>query len=137
MHEQVVKLLYLESDLKRALDRQEFCLHYQPMISLNTGDITGFEGLIRWQHPSRGLIPPGDFIPVAEESELILPITQWALNEAAVHLRKWKDQFPGRPISVSVNLNTKYFTKRNFLSEIAALIAGNGLDPSSLKTGNH
>ena len=133
MHEQAVKLLYLESDLKRALDRQEFCLHYQPIVSLTTGGIAGFEGLIRWQHPNRGLVPPGDFIPVAEESELILPITQWALNEASVQLRKWKEQFQHCPISVSVNLNTKYFTKRNFLSEIVALIARNGFDPCSLK----
>jgi diguanylate cyclase (GGDEF)-like protein/PAS domain S-box-containing protein len=108
MHVYAVTLLQLETDLRRAIERQEFCLHYQPIISLKTSRISGFEALIRWQHPSRGIIAPTEFIPIAEETGLIIPIGRWVLREACQQMRQWQLQFPTVcPLSISVNLSGK------------------------------
>ncbi|MBI3894508.1 MAG: EAL domain-containing protein [Acidobacteria bacterium] len=134
MHERIVKLLDTENDLRRAVERHEFQLHYQPIVSLQSGRVAGFEALVRWQHPDRGLIYPGEFIPVAEETELIIPISEWILREACQQAHEWQAQFSGlSPWSVSVNLTSRYFARKNLLQEIGSLITENKLDPCHLR----
>jgi diguanylate cyclase (GGDEF)-like protein len=134
MHEQAVKQLTLENDLRRAVERQELRLHYQPIMPLRTGLRTAFEALVRWQHPDYGLLAPAEFIPAAEQSQLIIPITQWVLQEACSQARIWRSQLPAdSPFSISVNLATKYFAKKNMVEEISDLIANNGLPPEYLR----
>jgi diguanylate cyclase (GGDEF)-like protein len=134
MHEEAVRLLKLETDLRRAIERKELRLHYQPIVSLQTGLLAGFEALLRWQHPDYGLLSPTEFFPVAEQSHLIIAITQSVLQEACSQARIWKSQFPADcPFSISVNLPVKYLTKPDLLQEISALIAENGLLPECLR----
>jgi diguanylate cyclase (GGDEF)-like protein len=134
MHEEAVKRLKLETDLWRAIERKELRLHYQPIMSLQTGLLAGFEALLRWQHPEYGLLPPSEFLHVAEHSQQIIPITQAVLQEACSQARIWKSQFPAAfPLSISVNLPAKYLTKPDLLEEISALIAENGLPPECLR----
>ncbi len=134
MHEQAVRLLNLETDLRRAIERKELRLHYQPIMALHTGLLAGFEALVRWQHPEYGLLSPAEFIPVAEQSQLIVPITQLVLKEACSQARIWRSQFPaGFPFSISVNLPARYLAKPDLLQEISALIAENGLPPEYLR----
>ncbi|MGC9503133.1 EAL domain-containing protein [Baaleninema sp.] len=107
MHFQVVQRLHLENDLRRALDNDEFVLYYQPIVYLETQVLRGFEALIRWQHPERGVVSPGDFIPVAEETGLIEPMGRWILQAACQQLAVWQGQFRDRSIKVSVNLSAR------------------------------
>ena len=133
MHEQAVRLLKLETDLRRAIERKELRLHYQPIMSLHTGLVAGFEALVRWQHPDDGLLSPAEFIPVAERSQLIIPITQAVLQEACSQARIWRSQLPADfPFSISVNLPAKYLAKPDWVQEISALMAENGLPPEFL-----
>ncbi len=133
MHTQAVALLQLETDLQRALKGQEFRLYYQPIVSLLSGRITGFEALIRWQHPNRGLIYPAEFIPVAEETGLIVPITWWVLGEACLQMRHWQVQFPAKaPLTISVNLSGKQFVQPNLIEQIEQILHQTGLDARSL-----
>ena len=133
MHEQAVRLLKLETDLRRAIERKELRLHYQPIMSLHTGLLAGFEALVRWQHPDDGLLSPAEFIPVAERSQLIIPITQSVLQEACSQARIWRSQLPADfPFSISVNLPAKYLAKPDWVQEISALMAENGLPPEFL-----
>jgi len=132
MHQQVVVLMQLENDLRRAIERQEFHLHYQPIISLRSFRLVGFEALLRWQHPVRGDIPPGTFIPVAEETELIRPLERWTLKAACHQMRQWQQQFPmADPLVMHVNLSSKHFDS-NLIGEIQTVIAETGLPPSRL-----
>src|SRR5262245_61041156 len=106
MHARAVSRLQLESDLRKAVENMEFAIHYQPIIALETGRLAGFEALVRWNHPRRGLVSPNDFIPVAEETGLIVPIGQWVLEEACKRIREWQVHSPGhRSLSLSVNLS--------------------------------
>lgn len=134
MHTRVVALLQLENDLRRALERQELRLHYQPIVALATGKIVGFEALVRWQHPERGLISPIKFIPIAEETGLIIPLGQWVLHEACRQLKVWQEQFPSTPpLTVSVNLSSRQFSQQSLIGEIRHTLETTGLAANHLK----
>jgi diguanylate cyclase (GGDEF)-like protein len=122
----------IEEDLRRAVERHEFTLDYQPKINLKTGAITGAEALLRWTHPTRGSIPPLKFIPVAEDSGLILPIGAWVLKEACRQARAWVDA--GLPnMTMAVNVSYSQFRDDGFLSFLFATLDESGLDPTSLE----
>lgn len=124
--------LDLEQDLRHALDRQEFYLLYQPQVNLITQKIMGIEALLRWQHPQRGLISPGVFIPIAEERGWIVEIGSWVLRTACIQAKAWQDQgYP--PITLSVNLSLKQFRSSNLVQEIAYILMETGLDPKYLE----
>ncbi|BAB74005.1 EAL domain-containing protein [Anabaena sp. FACHB-709] len=134
MHEEVIKALEKENDLRRSVEKQEFVIYYQPIISLSTGKISGFEALVRWQHPTHGLIAPTEFIPVAEETGLINTINIWVLQSACQQLRIWQSH-PGTPnnLTISVNLSAKLFLQTNFLTQVDQIIKETQIDPSSLE----
>jgi predicted signal transduction protein with EAL and GGDEF domain len=134
MHEQAVQVLQMEMDLRRALERREFVLHYQPIIALEPGRVVGFEALLRWQHPSRGLVPPDDFVPLAEETGLIVGIGWWVLEQACSQLRQWLARFPTHPdLSIAVNLSPKQFAHPELVPQLDRILAETGLKPSALK----
>ena len=134
MHTHAMARLQLESALHRAVERQEFRLFYQPIVSLETGRIAGFEALLRWEHPERGLVVPDEFIPVAEDLGLIIPIGQWALHEGCRQLRAWQREFVDlRPLTVSVNLSARQFAHSELLTVVDHALAETGLEASSLK----
>jgi predicted signal transduction protein with EAL and GGDEF domain len=118
----------LELDLRRALGAGEFELYYQPIVTLKTGEVSGLEALIRWQHPERGLIPPLDFIPVAEEMGLIVPLGDWVLKEACREAAQW----PGR-LRVAVNLSAVQFRHPTLSLSVASALSSAGLDPQRLE----
>jgi diguanylate cyclase (GGDEF)-like protein/PAS domain S-box-containing protein len=124
----------LEVDLRRALAHQEFELHYQPIISLENWKITGFEALIRWNHPSQGFISPLRFIPIAEETGLVIKIGQWVIREACHQVKLWQQKFNGDPpLFMSINLSAKQFSDVNLISQINQIIAETQIDPGTLK----
>ncbi len=136
MNSRVLERLSLENSLRRALERQEFCLHYQPQVALAKDgrhyQLIGFEALIRWHHPEMGLIPPGRFIPVAEDSGLIVPIGTWVLAEACRQNRRWQEQgLP--PVPVAVNISALQFRHAQFEHSIASALADSGLSPDWLE----
>ncbi|HEX8719961.1 MAG TPA: EAL domain-containing protein [Pyrinomonadaceae bacterium] len=134
MHTRAVNLLNLETDLRRALDRREFSVYYQPIVSLEAGAVQGFEALLRWRHPSHGFIPPSEFIPVAEETGLILPLGRWALEEACRQMREWQAEFPAAAaMYVSVNLSGRQFASPELSAQIEGALEKTGLRPESLK----
>lgn len=134
MQEQATVLLQMDTDLRQALQHQEFQLHYQPIVCLSTGRLVGFEALLRWHHPHRGWVAPDRFIPLAEETGLIVPIGQWVLQQACHQLAAWQHQFPhSLPLSISVNLSGKQLEQPNLVDSIAAILHGSSLAPSSLK----
>ncbi|HEY9876801.1 MAG TPA: diguanylate cyclase, partial [Leptolyngbyaceae cyanobacterium] len=122
MYEQAVALLQLETDLRRAINRQEFRVFYQPIVSLLTGKVTGFEALVRWEHPERGLISPAEFIPVAEETGLIVPIGQWVLQEACQQLQQWQAHSTDSPLVMNVNLSAKQFSQPDLVKQVAQIL---------------
>ncbi len=134
MYTQALKQLQLENELHQALERQEFQVYYQPIISLLTGRVTGFEALVRWQHPIRGLVSPAEFIPIAEETGLILPIGEWVLRSACHQMSVWQAKFSTTaPLKISVNLSVKQLRAPNFLEKIDQILAQTGLEAQSLK----
>lgn len=134
MYEQAVALLQVETDLRRAIDRHELRVHYQPIVFLATGKISGFEALVRWQHPERGLISPCDFIPIAEETSLIIPLGAWVLREACRQTRVWQKQFPTHPpLTISVNLSGKQFSQSDLVYQISQILQETDLQPNHLK----
>ncbi|MGK7925181.1 MAG: EAL domain-containing protein [Spirulina sp.] len=134
MHRQALNLLHLENDLRRAFDRQEFEIYYQPIVCLKQGKIVGYEALIRWNHPQRGLITPDRFIPIAEEMGLIIPLGDWILKEACQQLKKWHDLNLGdQPSIVSVNLSVRQFAQVNPIEKIEKILQDVQLDTHYLK----
>lgn len=134
MHACAVNLLQLETDLRRAIDRSEFFIDYQPIVALETGRLLGFEALVRWQHPERGLIPPDRFIAVAEETGSIVPIGQWVLLQACLQMKRWQERHSlGNSLSISVNLSGRQFAHANLLEQITEILDATGLSPHSLK----
>ena len=132
MNVRAVERQSIEESLRRALERNEFALHYQPKIDLRTGAITGAEALLRWTHPTHGLVSPARFIPVAEDCGLILPIGAWVLREACAQARAWVDA--GLPVAtMAVNVSAMEFRNESFLKNLTAILAGTGFDPRSLE----
>jgi diguanylate cyclase (GGDEF)-like protein len=134
MHQQAVMQLQFETEMRHALERGEFCLYYQPIINLETNALAGFESLVRWNHPERGLVSPMVFIPTAEENRLILPLGRWIIYESCRQLREWQNDNPQTSsLMVSVNLSCKQFLQLDLAEQIAAILRETGLDPSCLK----
>jgi diguanylate cyclase (GGDEF)-like protein len=134
MHARAVARLQLENDLRRALERQELVVYYQPIISVETRRIAGFEALVRWQHPERGFVSPADFIPIAEETGLIIELGRWVLEESCRRMRAWQLVHPQeKPLSISVNLSGKQFTQSNLIEQVKQILRETELDPRSLK----
>ncbi|WP_017651289.1 two-component system response regulator [Fortiea contorta] len=134
MYQEAIQLLELESDLRRAINRQEFIVYYQPIISLATGRISGFEALVRWQHPRRGLISPIEFIPVAEETGLISSINLWVLQSACQQLQIWQNHPAiSKTITMSVNLSARLFSHPHLIEQIDAIIHEKQVNPANLE----
>ncbi|MCI3925184.1 EAL domain-containing protein [Paenibacillus sp. TRM 82003] len=132
MDEQYVSRFTLENDLRKAIQEGEFLLLYQPQFHIGTGDIVGAEALIRWRHPERGLVSPGEFIPIAEETGLIVPLSEWVIREACMQNRSWQqDGLP--PIPVSVNLSVRQFLQPNLTERVASILEETGLEPKYLE----
>jgi diguanylate cyclase (GGDEF)-like protein/PAS domain S-box-containing protein len=134
MHAQAVHLLQLESDLQQALQRNELRVYYQPIFSIKTGDLVGFETLIRWQHPQRGFVLPDEFVAIAEDSGLIVPIGAWILREACHQLKTWHRAYPyDNALIVNINLASKQIRHANFLTQLDAILAETKLEGRYLK----
>ncbi|WP_413173840.1 putative bifunctional diguanylate cyclase/phosphodiesterase [Anabaena azotica] len=134
MHQDAYQRLQIETDLRKAIIQQEFVLYYQPIIELITGKIIGVEALIRWQHPTHGLINPGKFIPIAEETGLILKLGYWTLKQACYQLHLWqKNNIVDPSFSISVNLSAYQFAQSNLLEQIDEILTATQITPESLK----
>ncbi len=133
MHENAVAQLQLENDLRRALANDEFVLHYQPIVSLKTGTISGFESLIRWRHPLKGLISPVDFIPVAEETGLIVPLGEWIMRQACRQLRRWQQHFPSLSnLTMNINISDRQFWQQQFARKVQHILQEEEIDPATV-----
>lgn len=134
MHDAALQLLQLEIDLRRAINQQEFIVHYQPIVGIRTGKIFGFEALVRWLHPQKGLISPGLFIPVAEETGLICQLGYYVLREACRQLCAWQaQQLVDYPLTMSVNLSTRQFAQPNLIEQIDEILQETQINPRYLK----
>ncbi|MBE9108176.1 EAL domain-containing protein [Nodosilinea sp. LEGE 07298] len=134
MHDQVVARLQLEIDLRKAIQRQEFLLYYQPIVTLRDKTLVGFEALVRWQHPTLGLISPAEFIPLAEETGLIVAIDQWCLQTACEQMRQWQQRWPNLPpLTISVNLSSHNFSQPNLVKHIQTCLETAEVAPDRLK----
>jgi diguanylate cyclase (GGDEF)-like protein/PAS domain S-box-containing protein len=133
MHSRAVALLRLETDLRRAVEREEFVVHYQPIVSLSDDSIQGFEALVRWRHPERGLVTPSEFIPVAEETGLIIPLGRWVLREACRQMHRLQAAASApHPLSLSVNLSGKQFMQPDLVGQVKQIVCETGFDPHRL-----
>ncbi|HEX8552952.1 MAG TPA: EAL domain-containing protein [Abditibacteriaceae bacterium] len=135
MHTRAFEMLKLESDLRRAIERDELETHYQPLISLAHGNLVGFEALVRWRHPERGLVPPGDFIPIAEDSGLILPLGEWVLRDVCAQMRKWHDTglVEGCCPAVAVNISSRQFSQTQLVSDVRSILDEFRIQPCDIK----
>jgi diguanylate cyclase (GGDEF)-like protein/PAS domain S-box-containing protein len=122
-----------EEELRRAIERNELALVYQPVVSLRTGDVTGFEALVRWRHPERGMVHPSEFLPLAEDTGLILAVDRWVLGEACRQLRSWQDEFPDRECRISVNLSGRQLASPGAADHIRGALEQCSLEPLSLQ----
>ena len=134
MHEEALRRLDLELDLRRAVDKNQFEAYYQPIVRAADGRLVAFEALVRWNHPQRGLISPAEFIPLAEDNGLIVPIGRWVLHAACAQMRRWQLDFPRRPaLTVSVNLSARQLLHTDLLAEIRRTLRETGLSARHLK----
>jgi diguanylate cyclase (GGDEF)-like protein len=133
MEQSAMQRLELESELRRALQNGELEPHYQPLVALESGKIVGWEALARWQHPERGMISPGAFIPIAEETGIIVPLGRWILECACRQARRWLEVIDGDSLSMSVNVAARQFQDPDLIHDIASILEQTGLPPSSLK----
>jgi len=134
MRSGAASLMQIETDLRRAFERKEFILHYQPIISLDNESIIGFEALVRWNHPLRGMIPPNEFIPVAEDTGLVLPIGKWILKEACHQMRVWQERFPlSNSLTIAVNLSAVQLEQADLSKQIADILEESRLNPECLR----
>jgi EAL domain-containing protein (putative c-di-GMP-specific phosphodiesterase class I) len=133
MHDRVVARLALRADLQQALEREEFELHYQPLIRLDDGAVTGVEALVRWRHPTRGLIPPGDFIPFSEETGLIVELGRWVLRQGCRQAKELRDQIDGEVLpTIGINLSVKQLFHADIVADVSDALAAAGLEPEAL-----
>jgi diguanylate cyclase (GGDEF)-like protein/PAS domain S-box-containing protein len=133
MHTRVASRLQLENDLRRAVDQNEFEVYYQPVMNLSSGTLSGFEALVRWNHPERGLVPPGEFIPVAEETDLIVPIGSFVLKEACRQTREWQTKWSfAEPLTISVNLSGQQFKQADLVEQVKKTLYQTQLEPQCL-----
>ncbi len=135
MNAQAVNRLELEMDLRRALEKEEFRVFYQPIVSLESREVCEVEALVRWEHPVRGLVPPGDFIPLAEETGLIVPLGLWVLCEACRQVRAWQEAARGsqKRLRLSVNVSARQLQQPDLVAKVAEVLAETGLTPACLK----
>ena len=137
MYEETIKSIELENNLRLAVERNEFLLHYQPIVSLKSDRLVGFEALIRWQHPEKGLISPDDFIPIAEDTRLILDIGEWLLKEACQQLHRWQQKYATSPhitsLKMSINLACQQLQEPQFIEKLDRILRETGVDGSSLR----
>jgi diguanylate cyclase (GGDEF)-like protein/PAS domain S-box-containing protein len=133
MHEGVLARLELRTDLQRAIATEQLELHYQPVVRIQDASISGVEALLRWRHPERGMIPPDQFIPLAEETGLIVPIGRWVLREGCRHARRMRDALPGgEPLTMSINLSVKQLQHSDVIADVHDAVTEAGIDPSAL-----
>ncbi|HXF51408.1 MAG TPA: EAL domain-containing protein [Dehalococcoidia bacterium] len=133
MQASMLHRLELLADLRRAVERGEFVVHYQPIMSLKKGGLFGFEALVRWRHPDRGMVPPLDFIPLAEESGLIVPLGHWVLSEACAQAAQWRQKYPDSGAwAMSVNVSARQLQHAGFAGDVARVLRDTGLPPDAL-----
>jgi diguanylate cyclase (GGDEF)-like protein/PAS domain S-box-containing protein len=132
MHDAALARLDMEAELRQALRAGEFVVHYQPTVHVGTGAVRGFEALVRWDHPDRGLLPPAQFIPLAEETGLIVELGRWVLGQACAQTRAWQLEHPQLALGISVNLSPRQFRDPRLIDDIASVLVGSGLDAPSL-----
>ncbi len=133
LHAGALARVHLESRLKVAVERNELVHHYQPIVSLETGQILGFEALVRWEDPDRGMLFPDEFVPVAEETGLIVPIGWWGLEEGCRQLKEWQDRFPREvPLTMAINISARQFEQPDLVDQISTRITRFGIPPASL-----
>jgi len=133
MHTEAMERLELESDLRHAIEREEFTLRYQPIVALNTGEIAGVEALVRWNHPTRGMLSPLTFIPLAEETGLIVPLGRWVVREACKQAVGWQHLRPkGRPLTLTINISGHQLQGEHVVDDVRRALSDSGLDPRQL-----
>jgi diguanylate cyclase (GGDEF)-like protein len=141
MHEALMERIEIEENLRLGIEKEEFSLHYQPIIELTSTRIVGMESLVRWNHPKKGLIPPAQFIPIAEDTNLIIPLGTWILEEACRQAQKWQNQYDDRPhLSIAVNLSIRQFQQKDLVETVANALAKSKLPSQRLVleiTENH
>jgi diguanylate cyclase (GGDEF)-like protein/PAS domain S-box-containing protein len=128
MHARALARLRLETELRRAAEREEFLAVYQPIVALDDGRVAGFEALVRWRHPVRGVLAPGSFLDVAEETGLVVHIDRWVLREACLQLRRWRDLHPGLELRMTVNVSARQFAQGGLVEHLEATLAETGVD---------
>jgi diguanylate cyclase (GGDEF)-like protein/PAS domain S-box-containing protein len=134
MHERAMRLLEMESDLRTALDEEQFRLHYLPTVSVTTREVEGFEALVRWEHPQRGMVSPAEFVPIAEETGVMIALGQWVLREACRQMAAWSAAFPDMVnLSISVNLSRHQLQQVDLVEDVERVLQETGLDPHRLK----